>query len=693
MNKYKQLTNEQMTELFSRFLVDCWSYSSVTTFSRNEKEFERLYIYHEPSRSSVASIAGKAYHKALEEYFNAKRCCEPELSLATMEEAAYSYIDEVKSNEWKTSKTTPTIEECKTKALKDATTLLHNFYTERSIYTEDIAEVLGVEYRIEDWLTVNGVDIPLPCHMIIDLICRDKDGHIIIIDHKTKSKYTDEAEVKFAIGKQAITYVLGFETQFPDQKVSEVRFIENKISINKDGSPQLRCHSVMIDDNTRRLYEAILYEPLKRMIEATSDPDYVYVINDTDTMADKAETYDFWAKTMIAEIADFNIPQNKQDLIERRLLKIRNAGLATINPKTITQFRKEASTFIAYELREDMTNAEKIEHLLRTFAIPVRVAHELGKYSSITYLLEISAGTKISSIAKYKLDLANVLNVELVRIPDKLQVYQGKSYLSIEVPHKSTETLVWDDTRRDGLKLPIGVDNLDETIVWDMENNSTPHVLICGGTGSGKSVCIRSTIEYALKAGIYDIHIMDPKFEFCDYAGSENCQVFNEIEDIEQAMADLVRDMQSRTKSKDRHKTLIIFDEFADAVGQARSGVELDRKENVQVGEYKNGQPKYELRVVGRDKSLEENLKMLLQKGRSLGFRVLAATQRASTKVITGDAKANFPVQVCFRVPKSIDSMVVLDEEGAESLAGRGDGLIKSPEYVGLKRFQGFFLQ
>lgn len=82
---------------------------------------------------------------------------------------------------------------------------------------------------------------------------------------------------------------------------------------------------------------------------------------------------------------------------------------------------------------------------------------------------------------------------------------------------------------------------------------------------------------------------------------------------------------------------------------------------------------------------------MLLQKGRSLGYRIVAATQRASTKVITGDAKVNFPVQVCFRVPKAIDSKVVLDEEGAETLAGRGDALIKSPEYFGAVRFQGFY--
>ena len=123
-----------------------------------------------------------------------------------------------------------------------------------------------------------------------------------------------------------------------------------------------------------------------------------------------------------------------------------------------------------------------------------------------------------------------------------------------------------------------------------------------------------------------------------------------------------------------------------------RSGKELDIREEVIVGEYKNGRPKKEWVVTGREKSLEENLKMLLQKGRSLGYRILAATQRASAKVITGDAKVNFPCLCCFRVPKALDSKVVIDEDGAQALAGGGDGLFKSPEYMDrLVRFQGFF--
>jgi S-DNA-T family DNA segregation ATPase FtsK/SpoIIIE len=97
------------------------------------------------------------------------------------------------------------------------------------------------------------------------------------------------------------------------------------------------------------------------------------------------------------------------------------------------------------------------------------------------------------------------------------------------------------------------------------------------------------------------------------------------------------------------------------------------------------------LQKTGELKSLDENLQALVQKCRSLGFRVMAATQRADVKVITGNIKVNFPVVVCFYVPKAVDSMVMLDEPGAENLTGLGDGLIKSPQYRQITRFQAYY--
>jgi hypothetical protein len=476
--------------------------------------------------------------------------------------------------------------------------------------------------------------------------------------------------------------------------IDEVWFIENKYSANRDKSPQLHKLAITMDADTRRLYEAILYEPLRRMLQATSDPDYIYTINDSDNLCDKVELYDFWAKTIIADIDEFpNVTDDKRPLLAQRRRKIHDAATAAISPKVIKNFRRQAADFISIELRSDMTPSEKIEHTLRCFGISARVAHTCGAFNSISYLLEIGAGVKISNIATHALDIANALDVPSVRVLSQLTMHNGKSYLCIETPHRSGNVLLWDQKYLSASRIPLGIDNFGKPVCWDLNNHATPHMLICGATGSGKSVCIRSTIEYARLSDVERIIVFDPKYEFTGQLEEEGCEVITDILDIEARMKQLVAEMQNAARTGKHVKTLIIFDEFADAVSSARSGKQLDIRERVEVGNYKDGSIKYEIKVVGQEKSLEENLKMLLQKGRSLGYRIVAATQRASAKVITGDAKVNFPVLVCFRVPKAIDSKVVLDEEGAESLNGYGDGLIKSPQYFGTVRFQGFYFQ
>jgi hypothetical protein len=551
--------------------------------------------------------------------------------------------------------------------------------------------VLAVEKVCEDFVTVNGVDMPLPCKAMIDLVVLTKAGKVAIVDHKSKQSFTSDDELALAIGDQAITYVQVYEAM-TGVSVDEVWFVENKFSQNKDKAPQLNKYVVSLDQDTRRLYEAKLYEPLKRMIEAVSNPDYVYLINNADNYVDRAELYDFWARTMISEVEDFNVEDSKKELVARRLKKVRDASTASITPAVIKRFKENASKFIQYDLSSsDMNKEQKIEHALRTFGIQVQVAHKFFGYSSNTFLLETGAGVKVGSIYSHRLDIANALDVANVRIAPELKVYDGKSYVSIDFAKKREGSLYFNPADLVGLRIPLGKDNFNNTIVWDLENHSTPHMLICGATGSGKSVCVKSIIEYARVAGIDHIVIFDPKFEFCDYSRVPGINVYNDIEEIEEQMLELVEEMQDRVKRGKKSTTLVIFDEFADAVANSRKGNDLKVYEEQLMGYNSQGMPKTKKVHVGDLKSLEENLRILLQKGRSSGFRIVAATQRASVKVITGDAKVNFPVQVCFRVPKEIDSKVVIDEPGAEGLAGMGDGLIKSPEYKETVRFQAYY--
>lgn len=687
---YRSYSEDQLENLFSNYLVDSWSYSKLNQFSRNEKAFEMIHIYGQHSKSSAASVAGNAYHFALDRYFNAWHE-EKRFDIADLEMFAFDYIEERPAYIWKIQKTTPTVEECKKKALTTTAALLRNFFAELSTYEEQIAEIMYVEIYCDEFLTINGVDIPLPCHAKIDLVIRTHDNRVVIIDHKTKAAFSDEQAIKLSIGVQAMTYVSCFEAK-TGEAVDEVWFVENKYSKNKDNSPQMIKYPVQLNKDTRRLYEAILYEPLKRMISAVSDPDYVYLINDSDNFVDKAELYDFWAKTMIAEVEEFNVSDNKRDLVEKRLKKIRDASLATISPKVIKEFKKNASEFIQYDLSDkDMTPQEKIEHVLRSFGTIVKVAHQFEGYSSNTFLLEVSAGVKISSIQNHRLDIANQLNVANVRISKELTVYHGKSYLSVEFSKERDRDLLFNTDDLVGRKIPIGKDNYGQVVYWDLDNHSTPHVLVCGATGSGKSVSVKSTIEYALLGPADVIVILDPKYEFTSYASHPKVKVYNEIIAIEEAMAEIVDTMNEMVKTGQRGNILIIFDEFADAVASSRKGKELILKELQEIGTYANGSTKMGMVTIGELKPLEENLRVILQKGRSSGIRVMAATQRASVKVITGDAKVNFPIQISFRVPKEADSRVVLDEAGAESLAGKGDGLIKSPEYKDTVRFQAYY--
>ncbi|MVT11347.1 DNA translocase FtsK [Chitinophaga tropicalis] len=685
---YKSYTPEQYQELFSHFLVDSWSYSKVSSFARNEKAFEMQHIYGIYSRQSATTVAGNAYHEALQCYFMQKSEGKT-LDLVELEACAFAYIDNLDANRWKLQKTTPTIEVCAKKATTIVSSLLKNFVTEKEVYEDDIEEILDVEVRCEEFLTVNGVDIPLPCNAKIDLVVRTKSGGIAVIDHKSKNAFTAEEELSLSIGVQAITYVLVYEARTGLQ-VTEVWFVENKYSQNKDKTPQVSKFPVTIDGNTRRLYEALLYEPLKRMIEAVSNPDYVFLINNSDNLVDMAELYDFWARTMICEVDDFNVEETKKELVAKRLKKIRDSSLEVVPPTVIKQFKANAEKFIQYDLSDkQMTQEEKIEHALRSFSVIARCAHTFEGYSSNTYLLEISAGVKVASVYKYRLDIANALNVPTVRFSSDMVIHEGKSYLSVEIAKKRTADLLFDPAELVDYRIPLGRDNFNNKIVWDLQNHSTPHALICGATGSGKSVCVRTIIEYAIEASIQNIVILDPKYEFLNYQ-AKGIAVVNEVEEIEATMKKLVDHMHELVRSGKHEKTLVVFDEFADAVANARSGKDLDVYETVTAYDAL-GMPKTVRQYVGTDKPLEENLRILLQKGRSCGIRIAAATQRASVKVITGDAKVNFPVQICFRVPKATDSMVVLDEPGAEALAGRGDGLIKSPEYDNVVRFQAYY--
>ncbi|HTI12482.1 MAG TPA: DNA translocase FtsK [Puia sp.] len=688
-HQYRDLEPEQQESLLSNFLVSSWSYSKVASFARNQLAFEMAYIFGIYGKSGPTSIAGNAYHAALQVYFT-QIMDGVHVQLPELDAIAFQYLEQVPANRWKLGKTSPTMEKAMETALKTSNKLLLNFYSEREVYENDISEVLAVEFYFSEWLTINGVDIPLPCNGLIDMVVRTREGKIAVVDHKSKTAYTDAKEAALAIGPQAIIYAKAYEAK-TGTPVDQVWFVENKSSQNSDKTAQVKPIKVDLDPNTRKLYELLLYGNLRQMIAAVKDPDHIYTVNLDDNYVDMAELMDFWTRVQICDVEDFNVEESKKELVAKRIKKTRDASVEMIPPSVIKAFREKAASFIQYDYSVlNMTPKEKIVHVLRSFGINLDVAHSFEGYSSNTFLLSIGAGVKVDSIKKYRMDIANALDVPSVRIGRDLKVHEGKSYLSIEVSKAEKRTLAYNPSDRQGFKIPLGRDNYDNVIVWDLDNQSTPHMLVGGATGSGKSVFLDALLEYAIEAGVEDIIILDPKYEFGHLEGP-GIDVFNDILQIEEVMAKLVKQMNDRVFKKINKKCLIVFDEYADAIARARKPQALKTYEMVEVGEYANGNTKYARQCTGSDASLSENLAMLLQKGRSSGLRIVCAAQRPSTEIIPGDAKANFPVRVAFRLPKAVDSEVVLDEGGAEGLTDKGDGLIISPEYRETIRFQSYY--
>lgn len=691
IHKYGKLSDDKLEEHFSNFLRDSWSYSGLSEFINNPKAFEMKYIYNIHSQSSAAGVSGNAYHAALQYYFGAKK--EGILiDIIKLEQIAFDYIESIEPDKWKIQKTTPTIEDCLKKSFKTVSSLINNFYAEKAIYEDYIDEVLEVEVFCDEWITVNGVDIPLPCRAKLDLVVKTKSGKISIIDHKSKTSFTDEKAAQYVIGQQAMTYVLGYESK-ADVKVDEVCFIENKHSKNKGGSNQLKPILVELSDNTRKIYEYFLYEGLRNMLIALQDPDYVYPINYRDNLNDFNVLFEFAADTILSEVDTINVTDSKKDLLAKRQKKIKDSSLSTVKIDAVKMIKKHASEFIQYDLsNKNMTQAEKIEHTFKTLGVSTKVEHTIDGYSSDTFLLEVTAGTQLATLYKYRLDIARSLSTPSVRMMKDLFVYEGKSFFAIEATKEKCRSLAFDSKEVNGSKIPIGKSNFDETIVWDLENHSTPHILVCGSTGSGKTVFLTSTLEYVLQAKQANrVVIYDRKNEFAELSGNPLVSIYTDLDDIEASAELEVENMSYLIKKGTTEKVLIIFDEFTQSFMEAKKGNDLKVYEDQCIGNYSSGAPKMKRVHVDTKKSLEENIKMIAQLGRSSGYRMIVATQRASAKIISGDTKVNFPVQICFKVPKEIDSKVVIDESGAETLRGYGDGLVRSPQYLNTIRFQGFY--
>ena len=330
------------------------------------------------------------------------------------------------------------------------------------------------------------------------------------------------------------------------------------------------------------------------------------------------------------------------------------------------------------ERKEIQVNEEEIDkkvqlllNKLRHFKIDGDVVRTYTGPVVTTFEFKPLAHIKVSKILNLQDDLAMALKASTIRIQAPVP---GKDVVGIEIPNNEIETIYLREilesdifkNAKSPLVIALGKDIVGKPFVTDLAK--LPHLLIAGTTGSGKSVGINDMILSLLYRNSPDdlkLMMIDPKMlEF---------SIYNEIPHL---------------------LTPVITEPKKAIVGLDNMVKEMDRRyklmSNARVKNIENYNNKYpedklpyivviidelaDLMMTG-GKDVEFSIARLAQKARASGIHLIVATQRPSVDVVTGLIKANFPSRISFKVGQKIDSKVILDQPGAESLLGRGDML------------------
>lgn len=317
---------------------------------------------------------------------------------------------------------------------------------------------------------------------------------------------------------------------------------------------------------------------------------------------------------------------------------------------------------------------ELLIKLFKVYGFEVNIHDGIQSPSVTTYELDLKEGTRLTAISAVLQDVARDAGIQ------SLRVVNNKAKLYLEVPNSEQTTILFSDLiKSDSFKqskqydLLLGIDSFNNMALTNLRK--LPHLLIGGSTGSGKSVGIHMLINSLLeknKPDTLQLLLIDPKrTELGMYNGLPHLigEVVTEAETANNALEWLVNKMERRYTVMQENDTrevmpdmaiiLVVIDEMADLI---MSGI----------------------------KEIESNIVRLAQKARACGIHIIAATQRPSREVVTGLIKANFPARLAYRTASSIDSRVILDSKGAETLLGQGDSLFYN---VGsMKRVQAAFI-
>ena len=324
---------------------------------------------------------------------------------------------------------------------------------------------------------------------------------------------------------------------------------------------------------------------------------------------------------------------------------------------------------------------EKLAHfkvdgdVVRTYAGPV----------VSTFEFKPAANVKVSKILNLQDALAMALSAETIRIQAPIP---GKDVVGIEIPNESVDTIylreILDDKlfkdSSSPLTMALGKDIVGKPFVTDLKK--LPHLLIAGTTGSGKSVGINAMILSLLYKNSPDqlrLLMIDPKMlEFSTYNDIPHLltPVITKPKQAITALNNMVNEMERRYELMAEARTKNI-ENYNDKM--KKEGGELFPFIVVIIDELAD-------LMMTSGKDVEYSIARLAQKSRACGIHLIVATQRPSVDVVTGLIKANLPSRISYRVGQRVDSKIILDQMGAESLLGRGDMLFTPPGATGLVR-------
>ncbi len=364
--------------------------------------------------------------------------------------------------------------------------------------------------------------------------------------------------------------------------------------------------------------------------------------------------------------------------------------------------------------------ARDVERHLASFGIKAEVVDATPGPVITRFELQPAPGVKGSQITNLSRDLARSLSVASVRV---LEVVEGKPVIGLEIPNQKREMVFLREildsaayrNAHSTLTIAMGKDIAGQPTVFDL--GKMPHLLVAGTTGSGKSVAINTMILSLLYRATHEqlrFIFIDPKMlELSVYDGIPHLltPVVTDMKDAANALRWCVAEMERRYRLMSAlgvRNLAGLNRKIADA---AEAGTPLEdptRKpppgDLFEEGEAQPGAPLEAMphivvvideladmmMVVG--KKVEELIARLAQKARAAGVHLVVATQRPSVDVITGLIKANIPSRLAFQVASRVDSRTILDELGADTLLGNGDGLFRPIGASRLDRVHGAFV-